>query len=901
MRKSYQHDDFVALCSELVTSLLELRRKAEAESAGGVRNSALLDAKHPGWRDELPIYVPVEDEALVAELLTGLLDERMTGLTVEGVEVRRYLVKRECEWHPALQLLADGEIPLAKLPGLPATSRARAIATGELGNHLVGEVALFEPPVGVQRRWRVRPYMRTAKLLTDFPFKAPVTTTVSSADCVPHPWTWPRGDALRSDMLVFEPDESSTPHEPLLRFLRAGSVSSPAKTLYVLVPHDWSVEPATEDGVIEIENVPSLGSKLAHLTAAAYFHSGEDDAVNFRVEPDSDEREHELQLTPLVPTGFLLADDGWELIASPARPLIHEARKQPRPSKTGELFVRHSGGKWTPLAGPLSGAGLIELSWRDPVADIQIEKRQLALVPGDASIVGTMKNALTGEIRLRGLPGWTATAPETACAVDSTDVFSLLIRFAGRPVYRLPMMLRPPEGQSFGVIVPLVGSDAVIALADGTILAPGRQVDIGLLRGAVAVSPRRTVLHLGAKGFKSGSIKTIVDGELPLGILRGAIDETLATLPNQDDLVEIAFIGDSRPSIRISRYRHEQLVRDSATMRWLAPSTHTGATPVARMILDPRHEHALEPQERGVWQLPERCKGPCLVYLRDGVDVVSRPVPVLQPGAPDAYAGVLVSALTKAEYEGRQLAVIDALARLGRGEAGADDLMWLRDAATNLNGLPASALDGLKLLPSSAETLIHLLLSARDAGERAIIWALQNELPFLWLALPLRAWLSAMDRQCTALTSALEAALGREKAMNEAVAWLRGVCGDLTALEPAVEIIFAMAGLPTTLTADIPSLRDLTSGYIRDQHQRGGDAPNDLGARLALEGLKLPPEIQEKSHTDFAGLFAPVLLAASAREKLDLDRELALIARRTLREDPTYASGAWPHLVKFFS
>ena len=122
MRKSYQHDDFIALCSELVASLLGLRQKAEAESRNGIRNSALLDAKLPGWRDELPIYVPVEDEALVAELLTGLLDERMTGLTVEGVEVRRYLVERECEWHPALQLLADGEIPLAKLPGLPATS-----------------------------------------------------------------------------------------------------------------------------------------------------------------------------------------------------------------------------------------------------------------------------------------------------------------------------------------------------------------------------------------------------------------------------------------------------------------------------------------------------------------------------------------------------------------------------------------------------------------------------------------------------------------------------------------------------------------------------------------------------------------------------------------------------------
>jgi len=72
-------------------------------------------------------------------------------------------------------------------------------------------VALLEPPVGEQRRWRARPYMRTAKLLTDFAFTAPVTTTVTSPDGAPYPWTWPRGDALRSDMLVFEPDESSTP------------------------------------------------------------------------------------------------------------------------------------------------------------------------------------------------------------------------------------------------------------------------------------------------------------------------------------------------------------------------------------------------------------------------------------------------------------------------------------------------------------------------------------------------------------------------------------------------------------------------------------------------------------------------------------------------------------------
>ncbi|WP_422017658.1 STY4851/ECs_5259 family protein [Reyranella sp.] len=899
MRKSYQHDDFVALCSELATSLLALRRKAEAESTAGVRNSALLDAKHPGWRDELPIYVPAADEALVAELLTGLLDEKMTGLTTEGVEIRRYLVKRDGEWRSAIQLLANGEVPLAKLPGLPATSRARATATGELANHLAGEVALFEPPFGEQRRWRVRPYTRTAKLMTNFPFTAPVTTTLSSPDCAPCSWVWPRGDALRSDVLVFALDEGSTPNEPLLRFLRAGSVNAPAKTLYVLVPHDWTIDPAADGAVVEVEHIPSLGRNLAHVIATTYFRSGEDEAVRFRVEPASDEREHELQLSSLVPAGFLLANDDWELVASPVRPLINEGKKQ-RPPRAGELFVRRPGGKWNALSGPLVGAGLMELSWRDPLSYIQIEKRQLALVPSEAGIVGTMKSALSGIISLQGLPGWTAAVRETACAVDATDAENLAIRFTERPIYRLPMTLRPPVGHPFDVIVRLVGRDAVIALADGTILTPGRQIDIGMLRGAVAVSPRESVLQLGARGSRSGSIKTIVDGELPLGILRGAIEETLATMPNQDDQVEIDFVGDTRPPIRISRYRHGPLAHHHGMVHWLPASTRTDAMPVARMVLDPRHEHALEPQEGGVWQLPERCKGLCLVYLRDGVDVVSRPVPVLQPGAPDAYRGVLVSALTMADYEQRQRAIVDALNCIGRGQCGPDEIEWLRAAATNLNGLPASAFDALKLLPSSAEALIHLLLTARDKDERRIIWALQSELPFLWLALPLRFWQAVANHQYAALMAALEGALGKEKAMSEAMGWLRKACDELTELEPALGAILQMAGLPMAQTGDIPSFVELTNAYIREQDRRGGDARNDLGAHLASTGVRLPPEVETRSHTDFAGLFAPVLLAASAREKLVLKPGLARVARRTLREDPAYISGAWPHLLIFY-
>lgn len=900
MRSGYRHDDFIAMCSEFAAKLLQLRRKVEDKGASGIRNSTLLDAIHPGWRDELPVYVPAEDEALVTELLTGLLDEKMTGLVTEGVEAKRYLVKRDGEWCPALQVLADGEVRPDKLPGLTALSRVRAIAAGELGNHLAGEVALFEPPGGEQRRWRVRPFFRTAKLLTGFPFAAPVTVTLSSPDGAPRSWTWPRGEALRSEVLVFEPDEGSTPQQPLLRFFRSGSVSSPAKTLFVLVPRDWAVEPVEEGSSIEIEDVPGLRRKLARLTSAAYFHAGEPESVRFRVEPDSDGRERDLALPLLCDIGAVPVDDTWELVATPAKPRICEPGKQPRPPGPGELFVRRPGGRWAPLFAPLDGTGLIELSWRDPAADIQIEKRRLALVPVGARIEGTMHNALTGEIRLQGLSGWTATVPKSSCAVAAAGASAVTIQFSGRPVYRLPVTLHPPSGHPFDVIVPLVGREAVVAMADGSILAPGRQIDVGALRGAAVVAPGRNIVHLAPKGSRSGGIKTVVDGELPLGVLRSAIDETLATLPGQDDLVELDFVGDTRQPIRISRYRHARLLRDGDSIRWPAPPALSGIAPVARMILDPRHEHTLEHTGDGLWRLPDRCKGICLVYLRDGVDVVSRPIPIAQPGSPDVYSGNLVSALTIPDFEERQRAIADALTRLGHGGGSPDDVKWLRDAAVNLNGLPANAIDALKLLSSSAEPLVHLLFSTRDAGERGAIWSLQNDLPFLWLALPLHTWWAVMNRACTSLFEALEGALGETAAMKEAIGWLRGVCSELTALEPAVQAIFGGAGLPVTSTAAIPSLRELTSAYIRDQHHRGGDAPNDIAGRLSSVGLKLPPEIESKSHADFAGLFAPVLLAASAQGRLTLEHHEMLLVRRTLREDPTYVSAAWQHLLKFY-
>ena len=85
------------------------------------------------------------------------------------------------------------------------------------------------------------------------------------------------------------------------------------------------------------------------------------------------------------------------------------------------------------------------------------------------------------------------------------------------------------------------------------------------------------------------------------------------------------------------------------------------------------------------------------------MDVVSRPVRFYGQALPPSMPGIWFPRLNNSDYEGRQhesrkrrpARTRRRPKRMGSQVAG--------DAATNLNGLPANALDGLKLLPSSRE------------------------------------------------------------------------------------------------------------------------------------------------------------------------------------------------------
>ncbi|WP_162252285.1 STY4851/ECs_5259 family protein [Mesorhizobium sp. Root102] len=901
MRKSYRHNEFVALCAELVERILFWRRKAESEAQANLPHAQLLDLKHPEWREDLPLYIPAGETGIASEILSGLMNEPAAGLPTSGIEATRFLVKIDGMWQPAIQIRADGDMPAARIPhASTGLGRLRAVASGALANKVSGEFALFEPPSGTQKRWRVRPLVRLDKIIPDIPFSMPILAnlTTNGVNC---PIVWPRGEAVNSEILVLRKVPTEAGSAEALSLAGRGSHRSSAHRLYVLYPEGWAVRPADPDTIPDIELLPHLHRCLATISGATYFESGESGAARYRVEPNSDERDAELDLGGKPSGQFESADPDCDLIEGPLAPSIVENGGLRQPRK-GEIFWRRPGDKWTEYVRPIKAVGRIDVSWRDPEASIQLEKRQVAMITPLAGISGRMTSAQACEISVRGLDDWTIQFPQDLFEQSVTSANQMKMRFRSRPAYRIRAVLIPPEGHGFSVWLKIAGRDAAIVLSDGTVLAAGQSIDIGMLRGAVAVSPSRTALDVTLKGSRSSGLTVQVDEEYPLGALRNGIDEILAGATEHDAVAEMVFLGQQMP-FRIGRYRYPPPAYVDGQIRFSTFGLNDTTRPVARMILSPRHDHALDPAGDNTWTLPERCVGPCLVYLRDGTEVISKPIVIGKSEAMPS-SSILLTAMAKSAHAERQTAVLSALADIAGSTSATLDINWLTELIAHLNGLPASAFDVLRLLPRSPVALIRLLLGCRDDVERNLIWSLQNQLPFLWLQFPKDSWKAALTAEYHTYESAISGLADdlRLKLCGERmIALISAVCD----LEPALSSIFQSLGFIRAQVA-ARSVRDLAQDYIRDQRLRDADGPARrtqgsavIAENLVISKVTLPEELHPRFDLQsFEGLLVPVLIAACANGRMAIDAQCLLIARRMIRESPAYVSGAYPHFLK---
>jgi hypothetical protein len=296
------------------------------------------------------------------------------------------------------------------------------------------------------------------------------------------------------------------------------------------------------------------------------------------------------------------------------------------------------------------------------------------------------------------------------------------------------------------------------------------------------------------------------------------------------------------------------------------------------------------------FRLPDESRGTWMVYLRTGHTIRSRPVLVVAPGRHVPAGRGLTAAAAESSTEKRRLGFAGAITRGEGSDAEAlEALDWLRSLICSLDGLPAVTFDALKQLGHHPATLSRLLLSSREA-EQAAIWSLENELPFLWSALPIRTWRAAAAASNTAVEQQLSgttlANAGRELAeasVNEAAQRAR-------ALDPVLDAALSAAGLGTAPIVIPPTnLHSVAEDYIRRTHDRDEKRASQQTSafRRGPLGRLLPTEFSVFASEHLQTLDAPCAAALSAAGQATLSAEQVAACKNAVSADPTYYAQAY--------
>lgn len=908
---SYRDEDFLILCSRLVCSVLHWKRIAEDRSKAltgiAVDPIALLDHAEPNWRNDIPIHVPADGAAIVAGLINGLVRDPGTGQLKGEVGVKRLLVETAGSWKPALQILSDGTIPLARLKEVSAgLGRGRVVPAGELARQVSGAFALIEPPSENDRTWRVRPLVRLTRPIEDFPFTSPAAVEVVQ-DATRTAIIWPGGGAVRSELLVFAGEEAESNGRRQLRLVGTGSVQSSQKQLFAAMPSGWLATDLDGRSQELIGAVPELGLDLVQIDQAVRIKDATTGDL-YLIEPGASPVERALEPSGKF-IGTLRPEDLKTLLfcGAPAFSIV-ESRRLRQPGR-GEVFWRRQAGDSlcdiTKVGIP---EGLVDVVWRDPASGIQRDRLQVGVLPSESSVTGRIEGSL-GTVSLEGFRSWKATPVDVPSAswraVDNT----FEIEYPGAPPYLQKFRLTPPGGSSFCVEVPLATRSASLVLADGAIAEPGTRLALHDLRGAYFVAPHRVRLDAQLRGHRTPpntALDLPIEGELALTQLGPLFQQLLSLVPDQDAVIELTIRGQTgRPWI----VNHTRLGRLAVAVDGVIAAGADNIRVLAQSIAKPGEERELLPDDDLICRIPADLLLPALVYLREGEQVISRPALLAGGSATSEGDGTLVSALTEPTYSLRQQKVSAALQAFGDGKSAPDDTHWLRAAVTGLNGLTPSAFDALAVLPLRPKALMRLLLESRDEHELEAVWNLERVLPFGWACLPIADWQHVMEGYFRRLETGLLLVFPPDEATKMALETIQTKGQKLCGMDSTLRCILKQCGMPlpgADSEGQLP-LGELMQAHMRRMVGIDGEGRFDFAQsgverafRLCSQaGVTPPAEFAPTRVHDFfrSTLIAPFLMAVAARKSLALQPEDLWLIRRAMHLDPDYVTAGYAHFL----
>ncbi|KAB1077182.1 hypothetical protein F6X53_20095 [Methylobacterium soli] len=906
---AYRQEIFYAVAADLAMAVVRLRHSVEAdERARGMPVSAWLDATSPGWRDDLPITA---GSRAAAQLVDGLM--RAEALTVARgglVGCERQLRRHSGFWRQAVKLGLDGHVSrdfAARFGG--QTKRLRAYPAGLFARYTAGELALFEPPGDDEAGWRIRP-SRTNSVVIGVPFTTPIETEIRQDGSPVVQTRWPGGEAVRSDLRVFEITAHAGSDECTLTLIGTGTGAYRPDAVALSVPKGWSVTGHADDAsVARWDGETDDGRLLWRLVGRGIVRAPDGDVYCITT-GQSGTRRDQLSLSGARPVGIESEEVDVELFAGAPTVHVREGTKARAPT-SNEIRWRPAGERaWRPLRGGLS-EGRIELAWREPETGFMRDRRRLFILAAGA----TLKHRREGDAvvyRPEDFNLATLTADDEDLTLERRDEI-FVARFHQRPARRARLKIGIGESRPLAVSAPFpLGSG--IAQWSGTQIRGGRSTNaprltLDELRECVAFGEGEQVLHarlLNRQGqsLPGGAVRWAFRDELPL---HGVADDLAALLLPFADIDVSADLSFQYgvDHWRVRQFEIDQVSRSGLLVPIEGVWTDENLSLYGRPVTDPSTERLLGQStpldrfNRRPPKIPEDLTGTWLLYLRRGESVVARPsVASFGPSETASAAGLAAAAATP-DFRAREGIILARMADIAAGYPDtAADVQWLATLCASLRGLPPASLDPLRLLATRPGAAARVALRAAET-EREAVFALADGLSFTWCMVPWHAWARAADLERAAIQTKLEEALP-QGAADLARSIVEDAAIKIAKVEPLLRWPLLAAGLLAPQHLDTrPRLLDAAQDHIR----RYGDRVNEQGTRESLFrtelGSSLLPDFTRFDTTHLESLDAPCAAAAVAAGKAELASPAIRRIKSALRADPIYFNEAFDaHFVE---
>ncbi len=734
---------------DLTTAIVALRN-AVPDAERRSDPVAWLDVERPSWRDDLPFDMAYHDVRALVEQMVRLREGSSAGLDI----VRRLMRLENGKWSARAKLELEGHVDRRRLPptlieAMAEGRRVRIFPRPPFSEELVAIAAIEPYREDEELLFELRPFVVDFDVPLQIDQEARLLAQVGHdtvGEFVPS-----GGQASTGPILAFAGEDGDDDRSPSVLRLLGSSSCRTARPFLVLAVDTASRGAIQFSGPVIDLGRDEAGRELLQFSGMARaIVEGTTLSWRTAAERESDAR--------LFLVGDLVPNIRETVYAGMPRIWIETDGHVVEPPRD-KLHVRARGrGDWLPLRSGGTRWGALEIGYFD--GGELLHRIDADVVPASAQ---ARFDRTARRLRLSGLSAPMLGAKGARPFAVERDGDDHIV------------VLGPITSASTITIRPRWDSEVVMTFADpghelrlvddkDTLLPPRQKFALDGLNGFHILASRAVSLGLALRASDAPplAIWRQVGGDIPLGALRDTIRHLLGSSQHLDARVVLYAVGQGDDLAEIRWYAEEidPFATPSASGPFAILSSAFGLDLRALSLSNPTAgsvEVAPGPQplmQRDLMQsLPE---GPWLIFGRRRNGPTVRPRILPAGGATAAATSPFVKAVRNDDRNSRQQA-LDALfaSELEAGDVARLIALFVRARA---EAIPLSAIDAFRMLIRAPAAAVAVIAACGDLDERAATLELQRDLPFLWCATPIAAWIDAFGARRDFVRARLEEA-----------------------------------------------------------------------------------------------------------------------------------------------